>query len=245
MAYGRQVKRRRGTQAENDAFTGAEGEIVCDMTNKRLRLHDGAQAGGFAMPNMTDFESFKSYMQTLFSQLQTWVQQQIANIEAVPTGAILSWSSRTLPAGRWLWCNGAWLLKTDYPDLNAKIGNVYGGDETHLALPHGDGYTMFALDPTSNLVGTLTNGSMPYIWGQFDLLCEGNYKSAVQNTGGALAPRGRESNICRPSSSGRATWDFGIDFNAARSSSIFTASMFAGERAVPASCIIPGFIIKY
>lgn len=43
-----QVKRRRGTNDENDAFAGAEGEITVDLTNKELRVHDGSgKTGGF------------------------------------------------------------------------------------------------------------------------------------------------------------------------------------------------------
>lgn len=42
-----QVKRRRGTTAENDAFTGAEGEIVVDTERHELRVHDGVTRGGF------------------------------------------------------------------------------------------------------------------------------------------------------------------------------------------------------
>ena len=42
-----QVQLRRGTAAQNDAFTGAQGELSYDTTNKRLRVHDGATAGGF------------------------------------------------------------------------------------------------------------------------------------------------------------------------------------------------------
>lgn len=43
-----QVKRRRGTNDENDAFAGAEGEITVDLTNKELRVHDGSgKKGGF------------------------------------------------------------------------------------------------------------------------------------------------------------------------------------------------------
>ena len=37
---------RRGTQAQNNSFTGAAGEITFDITNKTLRVHDGATAGG-------------------------------------------------------------------------------------------------------------------------------------------------------------------------------------------------------
>lgn len=37
---------RRGTKAENDAFTGAEAELSVDTTSMELRLHDGKTAGG-------------------------------------------------------------------------------------------------------------------------------------------------------------------------------------------------------
>lgn len=45
----RQVQWRRGTAAENDAFTGAVGEITVDTTNKQLRVHDGVTPGGAAV----------------------------------------------------------------------------------------------------------------------------------------------------------------------------------------------------
>jgi len=44
----KQVQFRRGTSAENDAFTGASGEITVDTTNKQIRVHDGSTAGGTA-----------------------------------------------------------------------------------------------------------------------------------------------------------------------------------------------------
>ena len=46
-----QVQFRRGTAAENDAFTGANAEITVDYTNNSLRVHDGVTAGGFATVN--------------------------------------------------------------------------------------------------------------------------------------------------------------------------------------------------
>lgn len=49
MALATQVKRRRGTTAENDAFTGAEGEIVVDTEKHELRVHDGVTQGGFVV----------------------------------------------------------------------------------------------------------------------------------------------------------------------------------------------------
>jgi hypothetical protein len=41
-----QVQYRRGTQAQNDAFTGALAEITVDTTNGTLRVHNGISAGG-------------------------------------------------------------------------------------------------------------------------------------------------------------------------------------------------------
>ena len=49
VAFATQVKRRRGTEAQNDAFTGAEGEITIDLTNMTLRVHDGVTQGGFVV----------------------------------------------------------------------------------------------------------------------------------------------------------------------------------------------------
>ena len=42
----RRVQLRRGTTAENDAFTGAVGEITVDTQTNTIRVHNGASAGG-------------------------------------------------------------------------------------------------------------------------------------------------------------------------------------------------------
>lgn len=44
-----QVRRRRGTTAENLLFTGAEGEFSYDSELKTIRVHDGSTAGGFPL----------------------------------------------------------------------------------------------------------------------------------------------------------------------------------------------------
>jgi hypothetical protein len=41
-----QVQYRRGTEAQNDAFTGALGEMTIDTTNGTMRVHNGVTAGG-------------------------------------------------------------------------------------------------------------------------------------------------------------------------------------------------------
>jgi len=44
------------TLAHHCAMTPAEGEIIYDTTNDRLRVGDGAVAGGFALPNAFDIQ---------------------------------------------------------------------------------------------------------------------------------------------------------------------------------------------
>src|SRR5210317_2390396 len=43
---------RRGTTAENDAYTGSVGEITVDTTLNTVRLHDGSTAGGSLVGNL-------------------------------------------------------------------------------------------------------------------------------------------------------------------------------------------------
>lgn len=63
MSTATQVQLRRGTSAQVAVFTGAEGEVTPDMTNKRLVLHDGITPGGH--PQATE-----SFVQTQISSLQ-------------------------------------------------------------------------------------------------------------------------------------------------------------------------------
>ena len=47
-----QLQLRRGSTSQNDAFTGAAGEVSVDTTLDNLRLHDASQAGGFVVPGL-------------------------------------------------------------------------------------------------------------------------------------------------------------------------------------------------
>lgn len=49
-----QVQLRRGTEAENNEFTGAEGEITIDTTNDTIRVHDGIKKGGYRVMKGND-----------------------------------------------------------------------------------------------------------------------------------------------------------------------------------------------
>ena len=51
------IQFRRGTTAQNDAFTGKVGSLTVDLEKKALRLHDGETAGGFEILNSTAINS--------------------------------------------------------------------------------------------------------------------------------------------------------------------------------------------
>jgi len=44
-----QVQFRRGTTAQNNAFTGAIGELSVNTSNNTIRVHDGTTVGGFEL----------------------------------------------------------------------------------------------------------------------------------------------------------------------------------------------------
>lgn len=47
------LKLRRGNRIQNDAFTGAEGELSYDSTAKKIRVHDGITLGGKMLASET------------------------------------------------------------------------------------------------------------------------------------------------------------------------------------------------
>lgn len=49
-----QTQLRRGTAAQCDAMTPADGEVVVDTTNERVRVGDGSRLGGYPVPNFID-----------------------------------------------------------------------------------------------------------------------------------------------------------------------------------------------
>ena len=49
----KQLQLRKGTATEHDTFTGANGEVTVDTTNKTLRVHDGTTVGGIRLATFT------------------------------------------------------------------------------------------------------------------------------------------------------------------------------------------------
>ena len=49
----KQLQLRKGTATEHNTFTGADGEVTVDTTNKTLRVHDGSTVGGTILATLT------------------------------------------------------------------------------------------------------------------------------------------------------------------------------------------------
>lgn len=72
---------RRGTAAQNDAFTGNAGEITVDNTNGTLRVHDGVTAGGSQLAT-------QSYVTTQLNGLGTLSTLDSVGTAQITDGAI-------------------------------------------------------------------------------------------------------------------------------------------------------------
>ena len=64
-----QLQLRRGTTAENNAFTGGNGEVTVDTDTHALRVHDGSTVGGFEVDTVVYFQ------QPTASNNYTWVRK--------------------------------------------------------------------------------------------------------------------------------------------------------------------------
>lgn len=83
-----QVQFRRGTGAQNDAFTGASGEITVDTSNNTLRVHNGSTAGGSVLARQSDLTSVQSSISanaaTAYSNATTFA----SNASNITTGTL-------------------------------------------------------------------------------------------------------------------------------------------------------------
>ena len=74
-----QVQFRRGTTSQHGSFTGATGEITVDTDKDTVVVHDGAQAGGFALPSLKTAQEFTA--------------TQNFNATTLTDGATISWDA--------------------------------------------------------------------------------------------------------------------------------------------------------
>ena len=77
-----EVRFKRGTTAQNDAFTGNAGSISIDTELNQIRVHDGLTAGGFVIPNTSSVGDIQTQLDGLgiadISGLETALASKIA-----------------------------------------------------------------------------------------------------------------------------------------------------------------------
>lgn len=146
---------RHGTTSEHASFTGILAEVTVDTDLKTLRVHDGSTVGGHVMAKKSDVDASITEVQNSVLEVENELEGKAdsshshaisdvvglsdaintAAANAVPPGTIITFGGRTIPSG-YLPCNGMTVSRTQYPNLFAAIGTIYGS---------GDGSTTFHL----------------------------------------------------------------------------------------------------
>jgi hypothetical protein len=113
-----QVQYRRGTNAQNAAFTGALAEITVDTTNGTLRVHDGINAGGSNIATV-------SYVTAQISALSAnSISSGTSNVRVVSSGGNVTTSVGGTANVLVITSTGANIAGTLNATGNANVGNL-------------------------------------------------------------------------------------------------------------------------
>lgn len=79
---------RRGTTAENNEFTGAQGELTMDTERKAIRIHDEITQGGVEVIGVNHIKEYLCKIMPDYARMQTGLS-----------------SPFTVPSDGWFFCN--------------------------------------------------------------------------------------------------------------------------------------------
>ena len=155
--------------------------------------------------------------------------------ESLPAGVIIPFAGKSVPTG-YLLCNGAAVSRTDYANLFAAIGTLYGA---------GDGSTTFNLPDARDRV--LQGASASHAAGSYIAAGLPNITGGINNGGGffcygaghgAFSVSGAKNTAYGGNGSDANYPNF--DFNARKSNALYGA-----YNTVQSPAIATNFIIKY
>ncbi len=95
---------RRGSAAQHDNFTGLNGEITFDSTNKTLRVHDGETLGGIALARKDEITQSNfdinsvsaSFWTNLFSTYQNaCINSEASSLIPVSNATVIDYTFET------------------------------------------------------------------------------------------------------------------------------------------------------
>jgi hypothetical protein len=190
----RRVQLRRGTGAENDAFTGAVGELTVNTTNNSIRVHDGATLGGSetALANLAnvvptqnlDLNEYKivnvadpvdlqdvatkNYVDSQNDLVNSLAELTDVDVAGVAPGEFLKYSGSE-------WINTT-ISTADLQD-GLDIAMIDAGNITANLIGNADTATAWATAMTLNLTGTVLTGSV-----SFDGSATANLNASLNDT---------------------------------------------------------------
>lgn len=155
-----------------------------------------------------------------------------------PIGAIVPFGGTDIPAG-FLLCNGAEVLKTDYAELYAVIGDAFGtaSVNTKFVLPDLTGKTAMGVE-TGHALGASEDGALPNITSAFQnsLLSWASGTVVDPNSAIYSGGAGYQGGVTE---GGAGAWNK-IQMDASRSNSIYTD----GQTKVDPANVRVNYIIK-
>jgi hypothetical protein len=183
-----QVQFRRGTTTQNNAFTGAQGEITYDTDVKTLRLHDGSTAGGGAI--VVTLAATQNLTNKTMSTGSIWSGNSIglayggtgSSLTAAAGAIVYSTSGglainsagtsgqllQSAGTGTPIWVNAS-SLTTGTATNATNAANITGGSAGYLVYQSDTNTTAFIAPGTSGYILKSTGASSAPSWVTSDL----------------------------------------------------------------------------
>jgi hypothetical protein len=179
-----QVQIRRGTTAQNNAFTGAVGEVSADTQKHTLRVHDGSQVGGYEL--------------ALADLSNATFGAGVATFLATPSSANLA-ASVTDETG-----SGALVFATSPTLVTPALGTPASGIMTNVTGT-ASGLTAGNVTTNANLTGHITSTGNATVLGSFT---SAQLSAALSDeTGTGVSVFGTSPNITTSLTTGSASFD--------------------------------------
>jgi hypothetical protein len=178
-----QVQFRRGTTTQNNAFTGAQGELTIDTDVKTIRIHDGTTAGGGA--TVVTLASTQTLTNKTLSTSSTWAGNAIGLLYGgtgssltASAGAVVYSTSSGLalnsPGGSGqllqsagtatpIWVNAS-SLTTGTATNATNAANITGGSAGYLVYQSDTNTTAFISPGTTGFLLKSTGASTAPTW---------------------------------------------------------------------------------
>ncbi len=186
------------------------------MADSLVKFVEGTKAKASEVNE--NFEYILQEMSTQIQNVKTYLEGEFQKISGnfVLPGTIIHVAYGSAPNG-YLKCDGATYLRTEYPDLFAVIGTIYGStDSTNFKVPNFQGQFLRGFGGNSASIGVAQKGGIPNITCSF-----GNFDVYGANASGAAKISSWGQSNTREQWGGAVAK---VDIDASRSNKLFGAS---------------------